>query len=342
MSPGSPVVDLTVVIVSYNSEDVISGALELIVGIPGIEIIVVDNASIDSTITDIEVSFPAVRVMKMKQNLGFSRAVNLGIEASTSKNIMLLNPDAAIDASSIYQLLNECRADGVGIVAPLICDPGNRLQIVSAGHFPTAKRMFLHFTGLSRFSKQYMGLQGHYLLPFNLLSDNMDVEWVTGACMLFTKQTWERVGHLSERWFMYAEDIDFCYRVKSHGLSVRLMPKVEATHLVGQSDSTASFSANPAWILNLHDFYDAEFASNKIQSISWCIVVSAGLWSRSLLFRLRGLMGGRKAPNSWSSEANRFGVFAHAVTLRGLTLFVASCQRTEPRNEVVKMGAENV
>lgn len=323
MSPADPCADLTVVIVSYNSGAVILHALEPIISMPGIDIVVVDNASSDSTVAKVESSFPSVRLIKMTENLGFSKAVNLAIESSTSRNILLLNPDAVVSSECVYRLLDEGTAPGVGIVAPLIRDPTDRLNIVSAGHFPTIRRMFFHFAGLSRFSKALVGLQGHYLLPVNISLRKMDVEWVTGACMLFTKEIWKTSNGLSERWFMYAEDIDFCHRVKAHGSSVVLLTDIHASHLVGQSDSTSSFSANPSWVLNLHDFYDSELAPSKMHSVLWCFVVSAGLLTRSVLYRMKARLGRGQDSLVWTKEGERFEIFARAVNQRARTMLLS-------------------
>jgi GT2 family glycosyltransferase len=305
---------LTVVVVSYNSKNVIIDALRPFVHEPGISLLVVDNASQDSTVADIKQRIPSAEILELSENLGFAKAVNLAIEYSSSPNVLLLNPDAIITAGDVRTLLSALTPN-TGIVAPLIKEPGDRLQIVSAGHFPTIWRMFLHFSAIARVSQDIPVLQGHYLFPSNLTVKPMTVDWVTGACMLFTKATWRLAGGLSEHWFMYAEDIDYCFRIRALGLAVELIPSVSASHLVGQSDSTGSFSANPAWILNLHEFYETELSPSRIHGMLWCLVVGIGLLSRSFLFRIKGIRAGRSS--QWNIEASRFRVFAFAVIRRG-------------------------
>jgi N-acetylglucosaminyl-diphospho-decaprenol L-rhamnosyltransferase len=310
--------DLTVVLVSYNSREVILSALAPLVGVDGVDIIVVDNASQDSTVSGIETQFPSVRVMKMAENLGFAKAVNLGIESCRTANVMLLNPDAVVSIASVRTLVSALTEPGSGIVAPLIEDQGSRLGILPAGRFPTIWRMLLHFSGVSRMSAGRRALWGHYLRPANVTSRRLAVDWVTGACMVFSKDTWDLAGRLSERWFMYAEDIDFCFRVRSLGLSVCLLSDATASHLVGQSDSSGSYSANPAWILNLHDFYSSQLARSALHSFSWCFVVSLGLLSRSWAYWLRSVEN-KNNDVGWSYEAARFRVFSLAVLLRAVS-----------------------
>lgn len=319
--------DLAVVLVSYNSEHVILSALAPLVDVEGVEIVVVDNDSQDSTVDEIEKHFPSVRVMKMAENLGFAQAVNIGVESCGAADVMLLNPDAVVSIASIRTLLTALAEPGSGIVAPLIEDHGSRLGILPAGRFPTVWRMLLHFSGVSRMSAGRSALWGHYLLPANVTSRRLSVDWVTGACMVFSKDTWELAGRLNERWFMYAEDIDFCFRVKSLGLSVRLLSDATASHLVGQSDSSGSFSANPAWVLNLQDFYHSQLSRSTLHSFLWCLVVSLGLFSRSCVYWLRS-MDNRNNDVRWSTEAARFRVFSLAVLQRA-----ARTVRSGPRAE---------
>lgn len=323
--------DLTVVLVSYNSRQVILSALAPLVGVEGVHVIVVDNCSQDSTVREIETHFPSVRVMKMAENLGFARAVNIGIESCGTADVMLLNPDAVISAASVQKLVSALAVPGSGIVAPLIEDPGSRLGILPAGRFPTIWRMLLHFSGLSRISAGRRGLWGHYLLPNNITSARVSVDWVTGACMVFSKDTWDLAGGLNEQWFMYAEDIDFCFRVRSLGLSVDLLSDATASHLVGQSDSSGSYSANPAWILNLHDFYNAQLSRSAIHSFSWCLVVSLGLLSRSGAYWLRS-MDNKNRDVRWSYEAARFRVFSLAVLKRAISAVHSGPRHAEGRD----------
>lgn len=318
MPPEHQTLDLAVVLVSYNSKDVILSAVAPLVDVEGLDILVVDNNSQDSTVRELESRFPSVRIMKMAENLGFAKAVNRGVESCESADVMLLNPDAVVSLDSVRALVGALTEPGSGIVAPLIVDEGSRLGILPAGRFPTIWRMLLHYTGLSRMSGDTRALWGHYLLPTNVSSAPLSVDWVTGACMVFSKRTWDLAGGLTEKWFMYAEDIDFCFRVKALGLSVVLLPEATAHHLVGQSDSSGSFRANPSWILNLHDFYHAQLSRSAIHSISWCLVVSLGLLTRSWAYWLRSL-DRRNTDVGWSYEAVRFRLFSVAVVKRALS-----------------------
>lgn len=305
--------DITVVVVTYNSSRVILDALAPFAHQQDIHLLVIDNNSSDSTVRDVGRVHPNATVVENRSNVGFAKAVNMAIERCSSPYVLLLNPDAVIAADDV-RTLRAAMLPGTGLIAPLIKDPGERLTIISAGHFPTIWRMFAHYSGAARLSRSNSLLQGHYLFKGNLRGSPMPVDWVTGACMLFEKDTWRKAGGLSEKWFMYAEDIDFCFRVRNLGLDVVLHPVISASHLVGQSDLTESFRANPAWVLNLHDFYESELSPSSLHGKLWCGVVSVGLLSRSILFGMKALNDGGASP--WAVEAKRFKVFAIAVTAR--------------------------
>jgi len=310
---------VSVVVVTFNSRSIVGEALAPLSKNPAVELVVVDNASADGTAEFIREEFPDATVVLMPSNVGFAKAVNEGVRRARHDIVMLLNPDAAITPSAVESLVSDLETENAGLVAPLLNNPGSPQRVVPAGLMPTIKRMGFHYSGLSRLGKRYPWSRGHYLFKDQLSSGLMDVDWVTGACMLFTRETWERTGGLSERWFMYAEDIDFCHRVQQLGARVILDTQTHADHLVGQSDSTSSFKYNAAWIINLRDFYSTELARCTWQPAAWTAVVSLGLFSRGAAFRLASLRS--KSP-ARRDDARRF--FHYAVALLRAPMKVSS------------------
>jgi N-acetylglucosaminyl-diphospho-decaprenol L-rhamnosyltransferase len=309
--------EVTVVVVTYNSMHVIDAALGPLAADPRIEIIVVDNDSADQTVSHVNKQYPSVSVMQMSDNLGFAKAVNLGVAAANAPTVMLLNPDARITKSDLKTLRDALATPGVGLVGPLIVEPTGQQRIVPAGRFPTAWRMICHYYGLSRLFANIPLFEGHYLLPNQLSTAPKVVDWLTGACMLFERATWVDAGGLSERWFMYAEDIDFCLRVKKLGLNVALETNAVAGHLVGQSDSTASFSMNPAWIVNLQDLHATAFSRHAIERWVWKVGVGSGLYLRGLVATALAQGGAAGKRPKFRNDAQRFKVYSNAVLSRG-------------------------
>ena len=300
---------LSVVLVSFNSAEVVRGALDPLRSVPDIEVIVVDNNSSDDTRQVLKRDYPEVIVVANGENVGFARAVNEGVRRASGDALMLLNPDAALDAAAIDVLLERSRADHAGLIAPFI---GHDFQrIVSAGWLPTTWRMFTHYSGLSRFAGSRTWLQGHYLFPAQLETET-PVEWVTGACFVCQRAVWDSVGGLSERWFMYAEDIEFSGRVHEAGYENVVMRNAVAHHAVGGSDSSRSLSGSSAWVINLRDYFARDLATSRASVAVWTAVVAGGLASRAAVFAALALRS-RSNRGRRLAEARTFAGYAKSL-----------------------------
>ena len=282
--------------VTFNSEHVVSASLGAIAGSDHLEIIVVDNCSTDGTVELIERDFPDVRVVLNRSNAGFAKAVNLGSSSASAKHLLLLNPDAVITAESVLALSSalDRRADAA-IIAPLVADPDGEFATIGAGHAPTIWRMFTHASGLSRLSKRVPILEGHYLFPFNLRSTTSDVDWVSGGCLLTRRDDWKSLQGLTERWFMYAEDVDYCLRSRAAGRAVILYSDVHALHAVGGSSSSVDGRFSVAWIRNLYDLYGRLPKTNAPKRLLWRTVVRTGFEGRRAIYAGRYKLRRREA-----------------------------------------------
>lgn len=310
---------VSVVLVTYNSSSVIHHSLTPLANCEQIEILIIDNNSSDDTVHIIGKSFPGITLIENTNNDGFAKAVNLAAQRATGQVLVLLNPDAIIQPHDVLSLADRVIAsDGLGIAAPLIKHPTGDLRIVSGGRFPTIWRMFCHYFGLSRIHASPL-FEGHYFLMSEVEASPMQAEWATGACLAMRRDLWEHLGGLSERWFMYAEDIELCYRVSQAGLKTVIFPDVPATHLVGESDSTSRKSANPVWVLNLFDFYKMALSKSKFHNLTWALVVGVGLGSRSIVYKVHSLRSKREVKAALSHESYRFRKFATATIAAGLS-----------------------
>ncbi|MBY4272412.1 glycosyltransferase family 2 protein [Rhodococcus fascians] len=278
--------EVSALIVTYNSSHVIGDCLSALGS--DHEVIVYDNASTDETVALIEQKFPHCSVIAGDRNLGFAGGVNKAAEQATGRNIMLLNPDAIIAAEDVRILAETVVSTHGGIVAPLIHTDG--VRVAAAGRMPTAWAMVTHYFGLSRVFRNRKQFRGHYLLPDQVGASVVSTEWVTGACLMVEAATWWRVGGLDERWFMYAEDIEFCWRVGRAGGEVVIQPLAHAHHLVGSSNGKARVETNSAWVLNLYDFYCNDLAESAVQRVWWGLSVGCGLRFRALVFLVQSLM----------------------------------------------------
>lgn len=305
---------VSVIVVTYNSRSVIGQCLEPLIAdtLNDVEIIVVDNASSDGTQALIKTDFPQVLFIQNDENLGFAKAVNIGARLASGSHIVLLNPDAVISGDALHQLVAiQTEHPRPSIVAPLISQPDGRLRIVSAGRFPSPWRMFTHFSGLSRLGRNAI-FEGHYLLPGRLKALE-STDWVTGAVLAITKRDWVELHGLSERWFMYAEDIDLCWRARERGMDVLLSCDVHATHLVGAS-TTDPRSRKADWIVNLLDFYRTSMRGGTFGAVIWKAVVCSGLASRAVVYRVVAMrQTTTEARIHWNQEGDRFASFAFSL-----------------------------
>ena len=223
---------IDIVVVSYNSGTYLRACVEPISTLPGVRVIVVDNASTDESL-DTVVDLPITR-MALTENGGFAHGCNAGWRAGCAPFVLLLNPDAKVDQASL-QLLSACLADDrrAGVVGPKIINSNGTLAL-SQRRFPTvgstyAQAFFLHralpnATWANEIITDYREYE-HACSP----------EWISGACMLVRRSLLEEINGLDERFFLYCEDMDLCRRIRQHGFDVRYEPKARVVHAGGAS-----------------------------------------------------------------------------------------------------------
>jgi N-acetylglucosaminyl-diphospho-decaprenol L-rhamnosyltransferase len=304
---------VSVLIVTYNSETVIADCVKALIDSArdsnSIEIIIVDNGSTDRSVEVAQSANPSVQIIRNKVNLGFAGAVRLAASGASGRFLLLLNPDATITSSAVMKLAETLHRDeSVGVIAPLVSQDGGRLATLGAGRRPTTFRMFLHATGLSRLGARFRVLEGHYLFLGSVGNKTREVDWVTGGCLMTRRSVWDALGGLSTRWFMYAEDIDYCLRVGQSGSRVILTPDVSAQHAVGGSSTNVDGRVNTAWIENLFDLYCTTIATNRLQPWLWKLAVVSGFTARRTVYALRA-----SKSSDARMEANRFALYAKAL-----------------------------
>jgi GT2 family glycosyltransferase len=208
----------------------------------GGEVIVVDNASSDGSAAAVEAAFPAVRVLRNPENLGFAGGVNVGLRAASEDLVLLLNTDTLVVGNAIGALLDYAeRNPQAGIIGPRVVNRDGSLQ-PSCWRFPSLLHLLLSATYL------YKLLPGSRWLDRERLGGRNPntagpVDAVSGCCFLIRRAVIERVGVLDAGYFMYAEETDLCWRAWQQGFEVHYAPVGEIVHFGGgssQGDRTAS------------------------------------------------------------------------------------------------------
>jgi GT2 family glycosyltransferase len=247
--------DVAIVIVSYNARDDLARALASLDASPpavSSEVVVVDNASRDGSAGMVRERWPGVRVIEAGGNLGFSRANNLGIRATQSQFVLLLNSDTVVPRGAIDLLVAEMHAHPeAGVVGPRLVGIDGRLEI-SFGRM---------ITPLNELRQKVVGwLYERGVPPVRRWAEReageaREVDWVSGACLLVRRQDAEAVGLLDERFFLYTEDIDFCASIRALGRAVRFTPAAEIVHARGRSRRHDPGAANTAYRRSHLAFY---------------------------------------------------------------------------------------
>jgi N-acetylglucosaminyl-diphospho-decaprenol L-rhamnosyltransferase len=225
---GNPLI--SIVIVSYQVKEQVIDCIRSVYDSykDQFEIILVDNASSDGTADAVRANFPDVVLMAERINHGFSPGNNLGMAASRGKYIFLLNPDTIIFPGVIERLIEFHKGMNAGIVGPRLLNPDKSLQ-VSAWKFPRWVDSFLELFYLHRLFKR-----SNY--SPSVFNENNEVDFVSGAAMLFERKLYEKIGGLDPSMF-WMEDTDYCYRTILNGDKVYLCQEAEIIHIGGQSSS---------------------------------------------------------------------------------------------------------
>jgi hypothetical protein len=232
------------------------------------------------------------------------------IRNSANDDILFIDPDARMSLDAIQLLRDAIDQDHtLGAVSPVVRG-GKEISVMSAGRQPRLWPMFTHYSGLSRAFPKSKTFRGRHLFLTHHSHEDQLVEWTSGCCLLVPRTTIDRVGVLTERWFLYLEDTEYCKRVLDAGLKIKVLSKAEAFHEVGASaevaedaDSDDSSGAGndaepnaPAappidissmWGRNLYDYYAHEFHPTAAARLAWKITFTAGNGVRALARQAR-------------------------------------------------------
>ena len=225
-------VDVSICIVSWNTCEVLRDCLQSLFRNSeklSIEVVVVDNASTDSTVEMVINEFKEVTLIENKQNLGFSRANNQAIRISSGEFILILNPDIIIKKPLLRTLkhffLNHTDA---GVVGCKLVNLDGTTEMSYRHSFPTP------LTELKQGLLIHRLFKGTTDIP-NDKKDKIEVAWIIGAFMFFRRDVLMHMGGFDERYFIYTEDADLCYRLMQNGLKVYYVNSIEVIHYHGAS-----------------------------------------------------------------------------------------------------------
>lgn len=234
--------EVSVIIVSWNACELLRGCLNSIreLRCPTIrEIILVDNASCDGSPEMAVEEFPEVTLIRSKENLGFARANNLGMTHASGSYLALVNSDVIVHPYCFQRLVEflENHSD-VGMVGPKVFGVDGHLQR-TCRLLPTIWNTTCRALGIDTILSRFSFFSGREIRHWSHDSQ-ADVQVLSGCFLLVRRAAVDKVGGLDERFFFYAEDVDWCKRFADAGWRIAYVPEATSTHLGGGSSSNAS------------------------------------------------------------------------------------------------------
>ncbi len=227
---------VSILLVTYNSLSVIPACIDSIRrGAADVEheIIAVDNASSDGTAEWLR-GQPDIRLIANRRNEGFARAANAAAEAASGELLFLLNPDCRLQPGCLWSIYDFMRdRPWVGACGPKLISPNGEL-IRSCRTFPSLWTVFCEAFGLAQAFPNSRIFAGYYLGGWDY-SDARRVDWLSGAALAIRRDIFHRLGGLDEQFFIYAEDLDFLYRLRAAGWECWYLPQAEVVHEGGAS-----------------------------------------------------------------------------------------------------------
>jgi GT2 family glycosyltransferase len=239
------VIKLSVVIVNYNVKHFIEQCLFSVLKASEsfqCEVFVVDNNSVDGSVTLIKEKFPQIHLIVNKTNTGFSVANNQALKIAQGEYVLLLNPDTVVQEDTFTKIIAfmDAHPEAGGLGVKMLDGQGNFAPESKRG-LPTPEVAFYKMFGFSRFfpkSKRF----GKYHLSYLSEDQLSEIDVMSGAFMLIRKSVLDKIGLLDETFFMYGEDIDLSYRIKQAGYKNYYFPDTQIIHYKGESTKRSSLN----------------------------------------------------------------------------------------------------
>jgi len=255
-------VDLSIIIVNYNTKALTLNCLESLSNIKTIfnnEIILIDNHSMDDSVQAIQEFYPQVHLISNKENLGFSKANNQGIQIAKGRYILLLNSDTTSEPDTLETMIRfmdnhpEVGASGCKVVLP-----DGSLDKACRRGFPTPLTTLYYVSGLSKLFPKSPHFNSYHMEYMNE-DEAYPVDCLVGAFMMVRREVLDQVGMLDERFFMYFEDTDWCYRIQQAGWINYYYPMTQITHFKRGSSRGRPYRITYEFHRAMKMFYDKHY-----------------------------------------------------------------------------------
>jgi GT2 family glycosyltransferase len=268
-----------VIIVNFNAGGFLKDAVESVLRSHGVaHIYVIDNASTDGSLDFLPQGHDRLTIIHNTANLGFAAACNVGLMRAASENILLLNPDCCVLEGTVDCLITALRsADRVGMVGPLLLNPDRSEQAGGRRKLPMPSLVLARAMGAARWLP--FRRPPDFLLHKDPLPEGpVEVEAISGACMMVRGEMITDIGPLDEGYFLHCEDLDWCMRAWQRGWKVLFVPDAKAIHHKGVSSRSRPLAVEYYKHVGMVRFYRKLLGQTHRR---WYLaLVTAGVWTR--------------------------------------------------------------
>jgi len=276
---------VSAIVVNYNAGSVLNETVKLLLNSGSVaQVIVVDNGSTDHSmeaIDNLALSQSHLICIRNNKNLGFAKACNIGVVAAGENEYLLfLNPDCLPAQDALEKLLICMKSSQqTGMAGPLVLNPDGTEQPGGRRAVPTPWRSFVRVFGFFNFRKRYPRLFSDFLLHHQPLPDvPVEVEAISGSCMLINRAALKDVGLLDEGYFLHCEDLDWCMRFRQRGWKIMFVPDAHVTHHQGTCSKTRPVFVEWHKHKGMMRFY-GKFFRHQYPGVLM-LVVATGVWLR--------------------------------------------------------------
>ena len=300
----SKIIDLSIIIVNYNTKDLLQDCLVSVLASKGdfsFEVTVIDNASQDDSVQMVTDKFPQVKLIRSSENLGFSVANNLAIKKSSpSSFILFLNPDTIVPEKSLKTMVDFMKENTkVGAATCRVELTNGCLDQACHRGFPTVWNAFCYFTGLEQLfpkSKLFSG----YSLGYLPLDQTHRIDSACGAFLIVRKKAGDQINWFDQDYFWYGEDIDFCYRLKEKGWQIMFVADTKIIHYKGMASGIKKHSqavssakketrikAVKASVQVMRIFFQKHYQDKYPKPIYWLVILGITFLEKVRLLKMK-------------------------------------------------------
>jgi len=291
--------ELSIIIVNWNCIDYSRDCLSSIFSTDrslDFEVIVVDNASTKGDPDTLKAEFPEIRLLKNKENIGFAGANNVGFLESSANYLLFLNPDTLVIGNALSEMLNRLKAlPDAGALGCKLLNSDGTIQTSCIQRFPTIWNQMLDFEAL-----QYRWPQWKIWGIAPLFEESrvpVPVEVISGACLMVRREAFESAGQFSREYYMYAEDVDLCYTIRSLGWNCYYAGGAQVIHHGGGSSKVRATNHWSTIMTRKAILQFCRKTRGPFYSMLYRVAVGVSATGRLVLLLPMTLMPGNKSSN---------------------------------------------